>query len=184
MMKQAWKVCASACLASVLICGSSAVAGPRQAPASPSVIQIPIHNAQGQQIGSAKLTQLPDGVKINVSVTGLAPGQHGIHFHENGICEGPSFESAGAHFNPTGRHHGLNNPEGPHAGDLPNLQADGQGSANVEWISKAVTLEPGKPNSLLKPGGTALIIHENPDDQVSDPSGNSGARIACGAIRQ
>lgn len=181
-MKQVWKVCASVWLASVMICGSLSAAGPRQEPAPPSALQIPIHNAQGKKIGSAKLTQWPDGVKINVAVTGLAPGQHGIHFHENGICEGPSFESAGAHFNPTGRHHGLNNPEGPHAGDLPNLLVDEQGAANVEWVTKAVTLEPGKPNSLLKTGGTALIIHEKPDDQLSDPSGNSGARIACGAI--
>lgn len=152
-------------------------------PARAGTIETIIHNTKGEAIGRAILTSLPQGgVKLKVVVTGLKPGKHGMHFHAAGVCQPPDFKSAGDHFNPAGKHHGLNNPEGPHAGDLPNLSADQQGRADVEIITNSVTLEPGKLNSLLKEGGTSLVVHEQEDDQKSDPSGNSGARIACGAF--
>ena len=138
-------------------------------------------NAQGQKVGEATLTETAQGVKIDLRVENLPPGVHAFHIHEKGACAGPDFVSAGGHFNPYGKHHGMKNPQGPHAGDLPNLTVgpDGRGSATA--VNTLVTLKEGK-NSLFQPGGTSLVIHEKADDDVSDPAGNAGARIACGAI--
>ena len=114
-----------------------------------------LKNAAGQSIGSATFTEQADGkVRIVVQATGLTPGAHGIHVHAVGRCEPADFASAGGHYNPRGARHGLEAADGPHAGDLPNLDAD----------------------------GSALVIHEKADDQKSDPAGNSGARVACGVI--
>jgi Cu-Zn family superoxide dismutase len=120
---------------------------------------------------------------LRVVVTGyrLPPGTHGLHFHEVGMCQPPDFASAGGHFNPTGKKHGRLNPGGPHAGDLPNLVVAPSGEAGIDIVTKAVTLAPG-PTSLLGGKGTALVVHERADDEKTDPSGDSGARIACGVI--
>ncbi|MCR2806557.1 superoxide dismutase family protein [Paenibacillus soyae] len=144
---------------------------------------VPIINGKGEQIGNATLMQRNDKVVINVEAKGLTPGAHGIHFHAEGKCETPDFTSAGAHFNPHEKKHGFKNPEGFHSGDLPNIQVKADGTVNAKLQSEAVSLKPGKPNSLLKAGGTALIIHEKADDYVTDPSGNSGGRIACAVIK-
>jgi Cu-Zn family superoxide dismutase len=138
-------------------------------------------NAQGQKVGEATLTETAGGVKIDLTVENLPPGVHAFHIHEKGGCTGPDFLSAGGHFNPFGKHHGLKNPQGPHAGDLPNLTVgpDGRGRATV--VATLVTLKEGK-NSLFQPGGTSLVIHEKADDDMTDPAGNAGPRIACGAI--
>jgi Cu-Zn family superoxide dismutase len=141
-----------------------------------------LRNARGDKVGTAVLTQEAAGVRIVVQASGLEPGRHGIHFHETGVCEVPDFQSAGAHFNPDKKKHGLENPLGPHAGDLPNLEIGADGTGRAEFITRLVTLEPGKANSLVKAGGTALVVHDRTDDQKTDPSGNSGGRIACGVI--
>ncbi|AKB11814.1 MAG: superoxide dismutase family protein [Methanosarcina thermophila] len=141
-------------------------------------------DAKGNTVGLATFTEECDGlVRINVNVKCLTPGMHGIHIHEKGNCTGPDFASAGGHYNPLGKEHGLNNPKGPHAGDLPNLKVgkDGRGQMNV--TTDLVTLSPG-PTTLFSANGTALIIHSDPDDQMTNPSGNSGARIACGVIEK
>ncbi|HXA76940.1 MAG TPA: superoxide dismutase family protein [Candidatus Acidoferrales bacterium] len=144
-----------------------------------------IMNAQGAKIGTAKLKTVRGGVQISVKVDGLTAGDHGIHIHAVGKCEGPAFTTAGGHFNPTSAHHGVNNTMDPHphAGDLPNLTvaANGKGSASV--LAKGVTLGDGI-NSLFHDGGTSLVIHAKADDLMSDPSGNSGDRIACGVIQK
>ncbi len=141
----------------------------------------PLRNAEGQVLGMAIFTQEPQGVRISVTVKGLSPGEHGIHIHAVGKCEPPDFLSAGPHFNPTNKKHGLNNPEGPHAGDLPNLVVSEDGSAVYEQITDRVTLMPGE-LSLFDEDGSALVIHAGPDDQMTDPAGNSGARVLCGVI--
>lgn len=146
-------------------------------------VTVDLIGEKGSPVGKAVLTQLPEGVQVKVEAANLSEGKHGIHFHENGKCAAPDFQSAGAHLNPDGKKHGFENPLGPHAGDLPNLEAGADGTAKAEFVTKLVTLEKGKPNSLLKPAGTALVIHEKADDNKTDPAGDSGARIACGVIQ-
>lgn len=143
-------------------------------------IEAPIIDTKGAEIGMLTLTQDGDSVRLAVRVRGLSDGLHGIHFHENSRCDTPDFASAGGHFNPEGRHHGLENPEGPHAGDLPNLRVTG-GMADTTLTTGLVTLA-GGPNSLVEPDGRSLIIHADQDDQKTDPAGNSGARVACAVI--
>ena len=140
-----------------------------------------IKNEQGEVAGSAKLSEVPEGVAIDIQVSGLTPGKHGIHIHEFGKCEGPDFKSSGGHFNPTGKKHGHENPEGPHAGDLGNLEAGEDGTAKAVLLAQGATLSEG-PNSLLKADGSSIMIHAGPDDEITDPAGNSGARVACGVI--
>ncbi len=140
-------------------------------------------NGTGQKIGSATLTQTAAGVQIAVDATQLTPGTHGIHIHAVGKCEGPDFKTAGGHFNPAGKKHGKDNPDGSHNGDLLNLEAGADGHATGSFLAANVTLGDGA-NSLFQPGGTALVIHAGPDDYKTDPSGNSGARLACGVIQK
>lgn len=143
-------------------------------------IQVTLKNTEDVTIGNATLTEKGDGVEIKVEAHNLSPGLHGFHIHENGICEPPDFESAGGHFNPTDKEHGFKNKLGPHAGDLKNLKVEEDGTVNQTFFNDRVTLKQGEPNSLLQ--GTSLIIHQDKDDYISQPSGNSGDRIACGVI--
>ncbi len=142
-----------------------------------------IVNAQGKRIGTATIRRANGGIAIDVEVSQLPPGTHGIHIHTAGKCEGPAFTSAGAHLNPTSKKHGKDNPEGPHAGDLVNIQVEVSGDGKASLLDSNVTLRDG-PNSLFHEGGTAIVIHEKADDYKTDPAGNSGARIACGVIER
>lgn len=137
--------------------------------------------ADGKPIGTLRLTQESDGVRISGRLTGLPPGPHALHIHENGRCHAPDFKSAGGHFNPYGRKHGTQNKDGPHAGDLPNFIAAADGSAQIDCLATLVTLGRGK-NSLFVTGGTCIVVHEKPDDEITDPTGNAGDRLACGVI--
>jgi superoxide dismutase, Cu-Zn family len=170
-----WKILSVSLVLTVLAwgCGSSS---------SPPSAKATLFNPQGQKVGEAKLTQTPEGVKIELTVENLPPGEHAFHIHGKAECQGHDFMTAGGHFNPFNKHHGLNNPQGPHAGDLPNITVGADGKAKVTVTAKLVTLKEGEKNSLFQPGGTSLVIHADPDDNVSDPAGNAGARIACGPI--
>ena len=123
------------------------------------------------------------GIEMKVALKNLPPGEHGLHFHQKPQCDPPDFKSAGGHFNPTGEQHGMKNPHGHHAGDMPNIMVKADGTANVTIKNDAVVLGTGtETNSLLANGGTSLMIHAKADDMESDPSGNAGDRIACGVI--
>jgi Cu-Zn family superoxide dismutase len=141
-----------------------------------------LKSGEGKDVGSAELTQTPAGVVIRLAVKGLPAGEHAFHVPGVGKCE-PPFTSAGGHFNPSGKKHGMMAAEGYHAGDMPNLHIPTSGEIVVEVLNAAITLEKGKPNSLFGPDGTALIIHAGKDDYKTDPTGEAGGRIACGIIQ-
>ena len=167
---------------SALISLSTALACAQSTPKS---AHADIINQHGAKIGSAKFDTGAQGIRVTVNVEHLTPGDHGIHIHNVGKCDGPDFTTAGPHFNPTSAHHGINNPQTPHPhlGDLANLTADKSGKAKGSFMLAGVTLGDGA-NSLFHDGGTSIIIHAKPDDLMSDPSGNSGDRVACGIIQK
>ena len=141
-----------------------------------------LYDSEGQLVGLAFFEQISEStVRITGPVEGLEPGPHGVHIHETGTCEPPDFTSAGGHFNPTGAAHGLENPDGPHAGDLPNLSVPEDGRAWLEFETDRISLIDG-PTSLFDADGSAIVIHAGEDDQRTDPSGDSGARVVCGEI--
>jgi Cu-Zn family superoxide dismutase len=151
------------------------------AAAVPTTVTAELHDKNGAIVGHVKATQEKNGVTFVVSASNLQPGLHGMHIHAVGKCEGPDFKSAGPHFAFSGQMHGMENPKGPHLGDMPNLNVKPDGKAKLRFHTDLVTLEQGE-NSLMKQGGTALVIHEKQDDQKTDPSGNSGNRIACAVL--
>ena len=165
-------------LAGAIVMGTSAFAQTATTKAHANFI-----DAKGNKVGAATLTQTPKGVRISVNVTGLPAGVHGIHIHTAGMCQGPNFATAGGHFNPMMKKHGKDNPDGQHAGDLPNFNVGANGKGKATITASMVTLGDGM-NSLFHAGGTALVIHAGPDDYKTDPAGNSGDRIACGVVEK
>ena len=167
-MKRAFPSCA---VAAALLAGCAAVDVPIAAPPAALV------NASGQPIGSVTPAQTSGGVSLTISANGLPHGLHGVHVHAVGRCDGPSFDSAGPHWNPAARKHGLQNPEGAHAGDLPNITASSRGIARDIVVLGGASLA-----GLADSDGSALVIHAQADDYLTDPSGNSGGRIACAVL--
>ena len=174
----------------IAIAGAALLAGCAHAPAPLNRIAVAystIVNASGETRGTAEMWQDADNVvHVEVQVTGMPAGPHGIHFHAVGSCESTSagaFAGAGAHFNPLGRQHGLDNPAGPHAGDAPNLTVNANGIGRASFTTDRISLTEGS-TSLFDADGSAIVIHAAADDQISQPAGNSGARIACGVVRK
>ncbi|MGL4818551.1 MAG: superoxide dismutase family protein [Bacilli bacterium] len=165
----------------MVICSLLSVVAIGCAAKPPNVIKVTIINSDADEIGEAKLQQRSNGVELELNVSNLPPGEHGMHIHEKGVCTAPDFASAGGHFNPEGKQHGLLNPKGAHAGDLPNLVVDKYGKAKMSILIPDVTFQHGK-MSLISKEGTSLVIHERADDGKTDPAGDSGPRIACGVI--
>ena len=153
------------------------------ATAQTNSVTVELKNGNGESVGTATLTPINSkgGVRIKLNVKNLEPGQHGIHFHQMAKCEGPKFETAGSHFNPDSKMHGLKNPKGPHAGDMLNFTVKANGTSNQTLTDTRVNLGSDM-HSLFSNGGTSLVIHAKADDMKTDPSGNSGDRVACGVI--
>jgi len=141
----------------------------------------PLKDATGKDVGTVDLIQTPHGVLLKLSLKGIPAGEHAFHVHAVGKCE-PPFTSAGGHFNPGGRKHGMEAADGAHAGDMPNLHVPGSGELVVEVANPAVSLVKGQPNSVFDADGSAIVIHAGADDYKTDPAGNAGDRIACGVI--
>ena len=158
-------------------CGLLGRGGDERTPASSATSNLV--DRTGRTVGTASLTPSAQGVLVSASFTGLGQGTHAIHVHETGLCT-PTFESAGAHFNPGNKQHGFRNAQGPHAGDMPNIHVSPSGALTIELLLAGVTLSGER--ALLDGDGAALVVHANADDYATEPAGNSGERVACGVI--
>jgi len=160
----------------------STTAGAQEAPSGPPAVRatFAIIDTAGERIGQVTAVQETSATLLQLFVRGLPPGRHGLHLHASPACEPPSFQTAAGHLNPAGMKHGRHNPEGPHLGDLPNLEVSAAGEARFEIRLDSITLTAG-PRSIGTPG-TALVIHAGEDDERTDPTGNAGARIACAVL--
>jgi len=140
-----------------------------------------LKDASGKDVGQVQFVQTPHGVLLKLAVKGIPAGEHAFHVHAVGKCE-PPFTSAGPHFNPGGKKHGMEATEGAHAGDMPNLHVPASGELVVEIANPMISLVKGQPTSVFDADGSTIIVHAGADDYKTDPAGNAGDRIACGVI--
>ncbi|WP_066805443.1 superoxide dismutase family protein [Sphingomonas asaccharolytica] len=166
-------------VAPVMLAGCTANGTSTETPpvAAGRIATATLMTAAGKQVGKVTVREVDGGLSVSVDASDLPPGMHGAHLHTVGKCEGPDFASAGGHWNPTNMKHGSMNPQGPHEGDMPNLMigADGRGTLTTRLAAASF-------DALMDADGAAMVIHAAADDLKTDPSGNSGARVACGVL--
>ena len=151
---------------------------------APKQIKVQILNATGQDAGFATFKTVKKGVKVKLELKNLEFGLHAVHIHQNPVCDAPDFKGAGGHFNPDGKHHGYQNPMGHHNGDMPDSVSVGEDhTGQATFVLQSISLDPAAPDFLFLHGGTSIVVHAKADDQKTDPSGDSGNRIACGVIK-
>lgn len=170
-------------VALALLAGCASYVDPMQNHSAVTAAAADVRDSMGDTKATATATQAGDGIRLQVAAVNMLPGAYGAHVHMAGRCDGPGFESAGGHWNPTKHQHGRNNPAGMHKGDLPNLMVGADGRGTMEVTIPFASVAAGSVNHLLDADGAALVIHASPDDYRTDPAGNSGARIACGVFR-
>ncbi len=175
-MRRSFTIALVAGAAALAACNSSGIPGPESGGPSAGARAVPLVNASGQAIGEVRVVDNGTGATLLVTARSLPAGVHGIHVHDVGVCDPPDFKSAGPHWNPTNKQHGAVNPQGAHVGDLQNVTVAPDGSLDAEIAV------PGAAGPMLDTNGAALVIHADPDDYRTDPSGNSGARIACAVL--
>ena len=163
-------------IASLILGIASLSAAAQNAP-----VKVQLHDAKGQSVGTAELSPAAHGVNIRLDLRNLSEGEHAIHIHQVARCEPPGFTSAGPHLNPDMKQHGLQNPQGPHAGDIPNIKVGAKGNLKTTIVAPGVTMGDDS-HSVFSNGGTALMLHAKADDMKSGPAGNAGERVACGVI--
>ncbi len=164
---------------------TAAVAQSPATSAAPKQIKVKILTSTGQDAGYAIFKTVKKGVKVKIDVKNLPFGPHGVHIHQNAVCDAPDFKGAGGHFNPDGKQHGYMNAMGHHNGDFPASISVGEDhTGEATFVVNSISLDPAAPNSLFLHGVTSIVLHEKVDDQKTDPSGDSGNRIACGVIKQ
>ncbi len=168
-------------MAALVAPGMLAMESGVQAVAPLARANVMLSGPDGRELGDAVLRETSAGLQVSVRGRGLPPGPHGLHLHMVGRCLAPDFASAGGHWNPTGHAHGRDNPKGAHAGDLPNLIVGPKGRGTLRFVIAGARLS--GPGGLLDDDGGALVIHAGADDYRTDPSGNSGGRIACGVVQ-
>jgi Cu-Zn family superoxide dismutase len=176
------RVCPSPWIAGACLLAATSIAAVHaQEPRAGLTAKAELKDAKGVTVGTAALTESPSGVLIRLDLTKAPSGVKAFHIHQTGKCDPPGFESAGGHFNPTGAHHGFEDPKGAHAGDLPNLHVPSSGALAIEMLARGVTLSAGA-GSLFDQDGSALMLHTGADDYRTDPSGAAGGRAACGVV--
>lgn len=168
-----WKTTMTAAAAAALVMSGSTLALAATAE---------MKDPDGKSLGTLEISEKGDGVMIEGTVSGLTPGTHAFHIHETGKCDGPDFKSAGGHYNPEGKKHG-EVEGGPHAGDMPNIEADNDGKVSISQENAAVSLKKDAKNTLFDDDGSSIVIHAKGDDYKSQPSGDAGGRVACGVIQ-
>lgn len=149
--------------------------------AAPKPVKVMLKDANGKDAGYVTFSPAKSGVKVMVMLANLPAGEHAVHVHAGATCEAPSFQSAGGHFNPENKHHGFKNPEGHHVGDFPESVTMAGGMGHKTFDADYLSLDPAAPNSIY---GHTVVVHEKADDQMTDPAGNAGSRLACGVIEK
>jgi Cu-Zn family superoxide dismutase len=177
MMRSNWLTMCGVALATVAGLGAAQAQAPKE-------VKVKLVGAHGEDSGSATFKTVKTGVKVTIKLKNVGFGDHGVHIHTNAVCDAPDFKGAGGHFNPDGKKHGYMSDMGHHNGDMPaNVSVGEDHTGEATFTLTSISLDPAAPNSLMLNGGTSVVVHEHADDEKTDPSGNSGNRVACGVIK-